>query len=196
MPAIQASIFEWFLTMRSAYSIFFALLFLGNPAQATVYEFGSNGTITVHEATDYLSNSRRKHTPKASKINLTSSKKFDSLVQKAAQKYRVSPTLVHAVIQNESSYDPNAVSPKGAMGLMQLMPATAKHYLVKDAFDPEQNIFGGTKYLSELLRRYNDNIALSLAAYNAGETAVDKYNGIPPYPETEHYVAKILRIIE
>lgn len=196
MPVIQASIFDWFLTMRSAYSIFFALLLLSNPVQATVYEFGSNGTVTVHEATDYLSNSRRSHHRQPLQSNYTSSKKFDLLVQKAAKKYKVSPTLVHAVIQNESSYDPNAVSPKGAMGLMQLMPATAKHYLVKDAFDPEQNILGGTQYLSELLKRYNDNIALSLAAYNAGETAVDKYNGIPPYPETEHYVAKILRIIE
>ena len=99
--------------------------------------------------------------------------------------------LVHSVIQVESNYDPNAVSPKGALGLMQLIPATARRFGVSDVFDPEDNIEGGTRYLKYLLGLYKGDESLALAAYNAGEGAVSRYGGIPPYPETLGYVAKV-----
>jgi len=110
----------------------------------------------------------------------------------AAQKYNVHEKLIHAVIKQESSYNPNAVSSCGAQGLMQLMPETAKSLGVTNAFDIYQNIDGGTKYLSQQLKIFNDDISLALAAYNAGPNAVKKYGGIPPYSETQNYVKKIL----
>ena len=103
----------------------------------------------------------------------------------------VDTKLVEALVEAESKFDPYAVSRRGAMGLMQLMPATAKHYQVKDVFDPRQNLEGGMRYLKFLLERYDDT-ALALAAYNAGEDVVDRYRGIPPYRETRGYVARIL----
>jgi soluble lytic murein transglycosylase-like protein len=91
----------------------------------------------------------------------------------------------------ESAFKKNAVSKKGAIGLMQLMPATAERFGVRDAFNPEQNINGGTRYLSYLLKMFNNDIVLASAAYNAGENAVKKYNGVPPFPETQNYVSKV-----
>jgi soluble lytic murein transglycosylase-like protein len=104
----------------------------------------------------------------------------------------VSPKLVRALIQVESAYHERARSPKGAMGLMQLMPATAKQYAVADPFDPASNIEAGIKHLKSLLERLP--VALALAAYNAGEAAVQRFNGIPPYRETQDYVSRILRL--
>jgi len=112
-------------------------------------------------------------------------------VDRIAQQNRISPRLVHSVIQVESNYDPNAISPKGAQGLMQLIPATAKRFGVSNAFDPEDNIQGGARYLKHLLELYKGDEALALAAYNAGEGAVSRYRGVPPYPETRQYVAKV-----
>ncbi len=103
----------------------------------------------------------------------------------------VDAKLVEALVEAESKFDPYAVSRRGAMGLMQLMPATAHHYQVKDVFDPRQNLEGGMRHLKFLLERYDDT-ALALAAYNAGEDVVDRYRGIPPYRETRGYVARIL----
>lgn len=182
--------------MRFALLCVFAFSFICSQARASVYEFNADGTVISYEAVDYLSREHKKHTFTHPKIMPILKRGFDEYVQEAAQKYHVNPTLVHAVIQTESSYNPDAVSPKGAMGLMQLMPSTADRYNVRNAFDPAQNISGGVQYLSELLKHYDQNVALSLAAYNAGEGAVDKYKGIPPYPETEQYVSKILNMIE
>jgi soluble lytic murein transglycosylase-like protein len=117
---------------------------------------------------------------------------YDNLVQSIAQKYRVEHTLIHSIIRAESNYDRFAVSPKGALGLMQLMPATAIQYGVKNVFDPRENIEGGVKYLKDLIKLYNGNTKLVLAAYNAGQEAVKKYNGIPPYRETKNYISKIM----
>lgn len=117
---------------------------------------------------------------------------YDNLVQSIAQKYRVEHTLIHSIIRAESDYDRFAVSPKGALGLMQLMPATAIQYGVKNVFDPRENIEGGVKYLKDLIKLYNGNTKLVLAAYNAGQEAVKKYNGIPPYRETRNYISKIM----
>ena len=115
------------------------------------------------------------------------------MVSSACEKHNIDPKLVMAVIQQESNFNQNAISKAGAQGLMQLMPATAKSLGVTNAFNPEQNINGGVKYLKTLLDRFNGNKILALAAYNAGPNAVDKHNGIPPYKETQNYVRNILR---
>lgn len=114
------------------------------------------------------------------------------MVSKVSEKYGVDEKLVKALIKQESGFNPNATSKAGAMGLMQLMPATAKHLGVKDAYNPWQNVEGGVKYLKSMLNKYNGNIILALAAYNAGPGAVDKYSGVPPYQETQNYVKNIL----
>ena len=115
------------------------------------------------------------------------------MVTSACAKHNIDPKLVMAVIQQESNFNQNAISKAGAQGLMQLMPATAKSLGVTNAFNPEQNINGGVKYLKTLLDRFHGNKILALAAYNAGPNAVDKHNGIPPYKETQNYVRNILR---
>jgi soluble lytic murein transglycosylase-like protein len=121
-----------------------------------------------------------------------SNQPFEPLIQQHASRQGVRADLVRAVIQVESAFNPKAVSPKGAMGLMQLMPATARELGVADPFNPAENIRGGVTYLRQLLDRYNDDEQLALAAYNAGPTAVDKYGSkIPPYKETQNYVTKI-----
>jgi soluble lytic murein transglycosylase-like protein len=112
------------------------------------------------------------------------------LIDEAAKNYDVNPLLVDSVIQVESNYNPLAVSPKGAQGLMQLMPATAQRFGVTDSFDPKQNIEGGVRYLKFLQDTFQDD-RLAIAAYNAGEKAVTKYKDVPPYPETMDYVAKV-----
>jgi len=115
------------------------------------------------------------------------------MIDDVARKARLYPELLHAVVKAESAYDPNAVSRAGAIGLMQLMPQTASRFGVIDSRDPKSNLEGGARYLRELLTHYNNNIKLALAAYNAGESAVEKYgNKIPPYPETQNYVKKVL----
>ncbi len=118
---------------------------------------------------------------------------YDQVVDDVSRTYGLESALLHAVISVESRYNPRAVSSKGATGLMQLMPQTAKRYGVADAFDPAQNLDGGAHYLRDLLRRFNNNISLALAAYNAGEHAVAKHgNRIPPYRETLDYVPRVL----
>lgn len=112
----------------------------------------------------------------------------------ASRHHQVDPSLIQAVIQVESGFNPHAVSPKGARGLMQLMPQTAGNLEVEDPFDPPQNIYGGVKYLRYLMELFNGNVTLALAAYNAGEGAVLRYQTIPPYRETENYVQKVLSL--
>jgi soluble lytic murein transglycosylase-like protein len=130
--------------------------------------------------------------PKA-KSGLARKAGYDQGVDEVSRAYGLESALLHAVISVESSYNPNAVSSKGAAGLMQLMPQTAKRYGVADAFDPRQNLNGGARYLRDLLRLFNNNISLALAAYNAGEHAVMKHgNRIPPYRETLNYVPRVL----
>lgn len=118
------------------------------------------------------------------------------LINRMANEYGVDARLAHAVIRVESNYQADAVSPKGAMGLMQLMPATARQYAVENPFDPEQNLAGGLRHLRGLLDRYGrGRETLALAAYNAGEGAVSKYQGIPPYRETRNYVERIMTLV-
>ena len=118
-------------------------------------------------------------------------KKYDGIIKEIAKEYDLEPALIHSIILIESDYDPRAVSNKGAMGLMQLMPATAEHYGVKNPFDPRENIMGGTKYLKDMCKLYYNSTDHVLAAYNAGQTAIKKYGGIPPYPETINYIEKV-----
>lgn len=115
------------------------------------------------------------------------------VVNAASDRYRLDPDLVTSVIRAESGFKVHAVSPKGAQGLMQLMPGTASKLGVPNAFDPEANVDGGTRYLRELLERYNFDLIKALAAYNAGPHRVEQYNGVPPYRETRKYVASIVR---
>ncbi|MBP7779449.1 MAG: lytic transglycosylase domain-containing protein [Acidobacteria bacterium] len=137
--------------------------------------------------------------PKARGVRVTrppdrQSAQFDPLIDEHAATHGVDPDLVRAVIQVESAFNPHAISPKGAMGLMQLMPATAVELGVANAFDPAQNIGGGVRYLKRLLARYDDKVELALAAYNAGPGAVDRYGQtVPPYRETRDYVRRITK---
>jgi len=118
-------------------------------------------------------------------------KKYDKFIAKYSAKYEVSAPLIKAVITAESCFNSKAVSPKGAQGLMQLMPPTAKRFGISDSFDPESNIKGGTKYLQFLMKYFDEDVLHAIAAYNAGEGAVNKYKGIPPYKETKNYVVKV-----
>jgi len=125
------------------------------------------------------------------KPDITSTE-YDDIFKAASEKYKIDYKLIKALCLVESTFNPRAVSNKGCLGLMQLSPAKIKEYGITDPFDPEQNIFGGARYLSNLLRKYNNNIELAVAAYNAGTGAVDKYGGIPHYSETEDHVAKVM----
>jgi soluble lytic murein transglycosylase-like protein len=118
--------------------------------------------------------------------------RYDEYIRQAAALYQIPEDLVRAVIRVESGFDPRAVSRANACGLMQLMPATAERMMVTDIFDPRQNIFGGVRYLRVLANLFNGDLQLTLAGYNAGENAVIKHSGIPPYAETREYVVKVL----
>ena len=139
-------------------------------------------TEAQEEVEEYLGNSNLKPTKN----------QILDLVSKISEKYDMDEDLVNAVIRQESGFKTDAVSSAGAQGLMQLMPQTAKALGVKDAFNPVQNIEGGVKYLKNMMDKYNGNVILALAAYNAGPGNVDKYNGVPPFKETQNYVKNIL----
>lgn len=123
-------------------------------------------------------------------------KEYEGLIQQASEKFGVDPFLIKAVIKAESDFDHQAVSRKGAQGLMQLMPETADGMEVGDPFNPSQNIFGGTRYLSLLLERYKNDKIMALAAYNAGPERVEEYQGIPPFTETKNFIERVLNYYE
>jgi soluble lytic murein transglycosylase-like protein len=118
--------------------------------------------------------------------------RYDDVIREAATLYHLPEAYIRAVMQTESNFDPRAVSPAGAIGLMQLMPFTAERMMVTDIFEPRQNIMGGARYLRVLANTFNGDIHLTTAAYNAGEGAVIRYGGIPPYAETQAYVVRVL----
>ncbi len=159
---------------------------------ADVIEFQQDGRVVKHEAVDYRKRVSKVFVPT---FRPGIKETYSSYISESALKHGVNKDLIEAVILVESSFNASATSHKGAMGLMQLMPATAKFLGVRDAYDPAQNIEGGTKYLKQLLSTYDGDTRLALAAYNAGEGAVSKYNGVPPYKETQNYVKKIEGIL-
>jgi hypothetical protein len=126
------------------------------------------------------------------KRNVKTNPAFYPVILQASSRYQVDPNLVRAIIMAESGYNPNAVSKKGAKGLMQLMPKTAQHLGVADSFNPEHNIDGGVRYFRQLLDRFNGDTSLALAAYNAGSRYVRQYQGVPPFKETQYYIKKVL----
>lgn len=157
--------------------------------QSLIYEGNINIPPNILSTiTDWSSTTSKNVTAGPTSIN----NDYESIIKKAASQYGVPERLIESVIKHESSFNPNAVSSAGATGLMQLMPATAKFLGVSNAFDPEQNVMGGAKYLSQLMEKYDGNLSLTLAAYNAGPGNVSKYGGIPPFKETQNYVKKVL----
>ena len=151
---------------------------------------GDDGVVTLSNSPSrqYLSvKNRVDRDPLAAPVS-----RYDSYIAQAAALYQIPESLVRAVIMVESGFNPRATSKAEARGLMQLMPSTASRMLVDDIFDPRQNIFGGVRYLRVLANLFNGDLFLTLAAYNAGEGAVVKFGGIPPYPETQGYVARVV----
>jgi len=143
----------------------------------------------------YSSSAYRSKTQRAQYQARTIKSKYDAEIVNAALKYDLEPSFIKAVIHIESAFDRYALSHAGAMGLMQLMPATASSYQLKqDHFNPRRNIEAGVQHIKDLMERYNNDKRLSLAAYNAGEGAVSKYNGVPPYEETQNYIVKVMRL--
>jgi len=130
---------------------------------------------------------------KTSPLHVEKENRFHPYIFQAASRYQIEPSLIMAVIMAESGYNPKAVSAKGAKGLMQLMPKTAKSLGVEDIFNPEENVNGGAKYLKQLIKRYNGDIELALAAYNAGSSNVRRYKGIPPFKATQFYIKKVIK---
>ncbi len=165
------------------------------PAAAQIYTFvdarGVSHFSNVPNDPRYVAIPSPRREPQPSRLYVPRYIGYDGLIRLTALEYGVSPALVKAVIAAESRFDPDAVSRKGAQGLMQLMPTTASQLGVTDAFEADQNVRGGVRYLREMLDRYGD-MARALAAYNAGPTAVDRYRGIPPYPETRAYVQRVM----
>ena len=142
-------------------------------------------------------NENNKTTESIEKTTFKNSREnIENLIDKYAQKNNLDPDFIKAVVKQESGFNPDAKSKCGAMGLMQLMPQTAKGLGVIDAFDPEQNIDGGTRYLKSMMNRFNNDPKLALSAYNAGPAAVQRYGDIPPYKETQNYVKNILSSYE
>ncbi|MCC2640470.1 MAG: putative Lytic murein transglycosylase [Nitrospira sp.] len=170
-----------------------ALLLTAIPSRADMYQYiDANGTISI---TNVPNDPRYRRVLAAlpRSRSVISDGELDPVIARHSRAHRLHPALIRAVIKTESDFDPLAVSRAGAVGLMQLMPQTAVRLDVRDSFNPDENIGGGTKYLRQLLDRFDGNLPLALAAYNAGEHTVERYRGLPPIDETRQYVSKVLR---
>jgi soluble lytic murein transglycosylase-like protein len=168
--------FKVFMALVGIFSIYGGLFFYGNQATLPTPKTAKRATKTAR-------------TKKDNGLN-----KYHSIILTAARKHNVQPALVAAIMHAESNFNPRAVSPVGARGLMQINGITQRHLGVRNVFDPRENINGGTKYLRELLSTFRGNTRMAIAAYNAGPGAVRKYRGIPPYRETRKYVVKVLKL--
>ena len=183
----------YFSRTAALFSIAATLLLTALPSRADVYQYiDANGTISL---TNVPNDPRYRRViaelPRSRTI--ISDGELEPVIARHSRVHRLHPALIRAVIKTESDFDPQAVSRAGAIGLMQLMPQTAVRLDVRDSYNPDENIGGGTKYLRQLLDRFNGNLPLALAAYNAGEHAGERYQGLPPIPETRQYVQKVLR---
>jgi Transglycosylase SLT domain len=170
-----------------------SLTFSVPTTKAEIYQFiGRDGSISL---TNVPSDSRyQKIEIESSQFHTTlSEQELEPVIRRHSSQQQLHPALIRAVIKAESDFDPRAVSRAGAIGLMQLMPQTAVRMDVRDMYDPDDNVGGGAKYLRQLLNRFHGNLPLALAAYNAGENAVERYQALPPFDETRQYVRKVLR---
>jgi soluble lytic murein transglycosylase-like protein len=175
--------------------IFFLACCLPGPCRADIYRYIDSEGIVHYTNTPTASGFKLYIREKTVGIKVDSvSKTYDAIIRKAQIKYGIAFSLIKAVIHAESGFNPRAVSKKGAKGLMQIMPDNYRALSVSDPFDPSQNIMGGTRYLKQLLNRYDAKLPLALAAYNAGPTVVDLYLRIPPYTETQNYVQKVMTL--
>ena len=165
------------------------------PVEADIYRYiDENGVMHfTNVPTSSIQNYKLFLKEKKQVTNRYSTKKYDALISDASERHGVSFPLLKAIIKAESDFDPHAVSKKGATGLMQIMPENFKPLGIRDPFDPWENINAGARYFKQMYDRFKGKLALSLAAYNAGPTAVDRYKTIPPYEETEEYVRRVLK---
>ncbi len=179
-----------------------ALWLSGSNAHADIYKYvDKDGVIhfsNVNKKGKLVARDkpRAKSTSAVSRDRSKTPDEYDAHIREAASLYQIPEALVRAVIRVESNFDPRAISHANAQGLMQLIPATAERMLVSDPFDARQNVLGGTRYLRILANLFNGNLQLTLAAYNAGEGAVIRYRGIPPYEETQAYVSRVLQFYD
>lgn len=180
---------------RSIFQHMLSELVSGDALEDTSQTLGSLLTNVETETKSFLQSGSLKSNPIATAYTNNESSEtgtnYDQIISQAASLYNLPEKLIKSVIKQESNFNPEATSYAGATGLMQLMPATARSLGVDDPSDPEQNIMGGSKYLSQMMARYDGDIKVALAAYNAGPGNVDKYNGIPPFRETRNYVQKV-----
>ena len=191
---MRQSIRPYLIWKPGTWIVVCSLVLLALPAAADIYMYiDSQGVMhftNVPTTSDYRVYIKERPKRQGTKMDAN---RFDRYIDEAAGLHGVDFPLIKAVIRAESAFDPKAVSKKGALGLMQIMPENLEAFRVYDPFDPWQNIMGGARYLKSLLRRFNGQVPLALAAYNAGPRAVDAHRGIPPIPETEAYVKKVMK---
>ena len=183
--------------------VLFSLLFIASTASSDIFKYTDDNGVTCYTDAP-LGKKNQKVLAEESKLeptekikpgkNLVLNTDYSSYVQKSARKYEIEPELIHAVIRTESNGNCRAVSKKGAMGLMQLMPSTASDMNVGNPFNPEENIDGGTRYLRYLIEKFNGNLTLAIAAYNSGPKTVEKYGNVPPISETRQYVNRVFTL--
>jgi soluble lytic murein transglycosylase-like protein len=176
---------------RTAAAGIILLLFFHTPVSADIYRYVDKNGVW-HFTNIYTDTRYRLYLATTHKSSAEYIKEYKGIIRQASKRFGLDPSLIKAVIKAESDFDREAVSRVGAQGLMQLMPQTADAMAVGDPFDPEENIFGGARYLSQLLKRFNNDKLLALAAYNAGPQAVETHKGVPPYSETRTFIKRVM----
>ena len=161
-----------------------------------VQETNRSSQVLVSKAAPNTESSIKKESPPSSTLSAEGEQSFILIIQRVSFRYDIDPALVRAIIMVESKYNPNAISIKGAKGLMQLMPSTAKYLKVDDVFNPEQNVQAGVRHFKFLLKQFDGDVKLALAAYNAGLRPVKRYKDIPPFKETKRYIEQVFRYYE